>query len=86
MAINDLFDDCEAQARAGLGLIEPDFGLVRQGIGHQAHGHHRLGGQRRDEEGERGREERAERDADPLTCDGQQFLTTSSLPDWVDLD
>ena len=29
---------------------------------------------------------RAQRDADSLTCDGQQFLTTSSLPDWIDQD
>lgn len=29
---------------------------------------------------------RAQRDADPLTCDGQAFLTVSSLPDRVDLN
>lgn len=29
---------------------------------------------------------RAQRDADPLTCDGQAFTSTSALPDWVDLN
>ena len=29
---------------------------------------------------------RAQRDADPLTCDGQAFQSASSLPDWVDLN
>ena len=28
----------------------------------------------------------AQRDADPLTCDGQEFQSASALPDWVDLN
>ncbi len=29
---------------------------------------------------------RAQRDADPLTCDGERFLTTGTLPAWAPLN